>query len=165
MLPEEFSDRGGSGTTAAVSQTSTEDQHFLGRSQDPNHCRFWHVGRHLLVEQAQIFTHPAQIRIRIGMASCSVCEANIRRRPNTLSKTRGKYSSMNEYPLKNTVQVFVHGRIPSQNDRASILPRTSTLSKTLGKYSSTYEYSLKNMGKYSYTDEYPLQKTGIIRKT
>ena len=67
------------------------------------------------------------------------------RRTNTLSKTRGMYSSKDEYPLKNMGRVFVHGRIPSQKH---------------GKYSSTDEYTLKIVGKYSYTDEYLQQNIG-----
>ena len=85
------------------------------------------------------------------------------RRTNTLSKARGKYSSIDEYPTPKMGQVVVHRRVPSRNHEATFskawgeysstdeypLQRTNTLSKTWDEYSSTHEYPLKNMGKYS----------------
>ena len=58
-------------------------------------------------------------------------EASIRSRKNTLSKTWGKYSSTDGYPLKNMGQAFVHdGRIHPEKTWASIRTRTNTLCKT-----------------------------------
>ncbi|CAN0565433.1 unnamed protein product [Laminaria digitata] len=102
-----------------------------------------------------------------SLASCSVRGASIRpidEYPpdvtNTLSKTRGKYSShrripspahgasirpMDEYPLQNMGRVFVHGRIPSRKHGASTRARTNTLAETWGKYSSTDESRVRNV--------------------
>ena len=55
-------------------------------------------------------------------------------------------SATDEYPLKNTRQVFVHGRIPSQNHGASIRPWTNTFSKSWGSIRTVDEYPLKKVG-------------------
>ena len=77
-----------------------------------------YVSKRLLLPLLVSFPHPPRIRRRIGMysyplASWSVCQANIRRRTNTLSKTWGKYASV--------------GRTPSQKHEASIRPWTNTI--------------------------------------
>ena len=95
-------------------------QVFLrGRIPSPNHqAKFRPLDESPLHNKRQVF-----VRGRIPSPNH---EASIRPWTNTISTTRGKYPSVDEYPLQKMGQVFV--------------PRTNTLSNTLsntrGKYSS-----------------------------
>ena len=72
-------------------------------------------------------------RYSYSLASCSVCEANTRRRTNIISKTLGKYWSVVRTPSqKHGASIRPPTHIPSKT-WASIRTRTNTLCKTLGQ--------------------------------